>query len=232
MADTAAADEEEAEVEAAEAGNSANCQNTAAARTLDWVAGRRFGVYCNQAPIHTSTVMESRATVQKKREREFLASYEENADALFRHCYARVRDRDLAKDIVQEAFTRTWAYIAKGNKVDHLRAFLYRTLHNAIVDTMRKKRSVSLDVMNEEEGFEPESEPSELPAEIREEIKEAVRLLSSLDEMYSTVITMRYINELTPSEIAKALDVSENVISVRIHRGVKQLRELWRERHV
>lgn len=173
--------------------------------------------------------MESR---EKKREREFLAAYEENANALFRHCFARVRDRELAKDIVQETFTRTWAYIAEGKHVDHLRAFLYRTLHNAIVDTMRKKRSVSLDVMNEEERFEPEGEPTELPAEIREEIKEAVRLLSSLDEMYSTVITMRYIDQLTPGEIANALDISENVVSVRIHRGIKQLRELWSAKEV
>ncbi len=176
--------------------------------------------------------MESKDTVQKKREKEFLTAYEENADALFRHCFARVRDRELAKDIVQEAFTRTWTYIAKGNKVDHLRAFLYRTLHNAIVDTMRKKRSVSLDVMNEEDGFEPEAEPTELPAEIREEIKDAVRLLSSLDEMYSAVITMRYIDQLTPGEIAHTLNISENVVSVRIHRGIKQLRELWSERQI
>ncbi len=173
--------------------------------------------------------MEPGDTAQQK-EKEFLAAYEQNADALFRHCYARVRDRELAKDIVQEAFTRTWVYIASGKQVDHIRAFLYRTLHNAIVDTMRKKRSVSLDVLTEEDGFEPVDEPTELPAEIREEITEALKLLKSLDEMYSTVITMRYIDQLTPGEIAHALNISENVVSVRIHRGVKQLRELWNER--
>jgi len=163
-------------------------------------------------------------------EKSFLAAYDANADALFRHCVVRVRDRELAKDIVQETFTRTWVYLADGNHVEYPRAFLYRTLNNAIVDAMRKKRSVSLDAKFEEEGFEIVDETREIPLEVREEIGEAMQLLSSLDEMYSTVITMRFINELTPGEIAKILEVSENVVSVRIHRAVKQLQKLWAER--
>ena len=163
-------------------------------------------------------------------ERDFLAAYEANAGALFRYCFMRVRNRDLAKDIVQETFTRTWAYLAEGKRIEYLRAFLYRTLQNCIVDTMRKKSSVSLDGMYEEEGFEIIDEAHEVSAETREEIGEALKLLSSLEETYSTVITMRYIEELTPAEIAATLNVSENVVSVRIHRGVKQLRKLWEER--
>ena len=168
----------------------------------------------------------------RKLERDFLAAYEANADALFRHCVMRVRNRDLAKDIVQETFTRTWSYLAEGKRIDHLRAFLYRTLQNCIVDTMRKKSSVSLDSMYEEEGFEIADEPRGPSPETREEIKDALKLLSSLEETYARVITMRYIDELTPGEIAAILDVSENVVSVRIHRGVKQLRKLWEERAV
>ena len=161
-------------------------------------------------------------------EREFLAAYERDADPLFRHCLARVRNRELAKDLVQETFTRTWDYMAGGQTIEHTRAFLYRTLNNLVVDTMRKKRSVSLDVMHEEEGFEPADEhPSDPGPEIREEARAALRLLSSLDETYAAAISLRYVEGLTPSEIAKILNVSENVVSVRIHRGLKRLRELW-----
>ena len=163
-------------------------------------------------------------------EKSFLAAYDANADALFRHCVARVRDRELAKDIVQETFTRTWTYLAEGKKVEHMRAFLYRTLNNCLIDTMRKKRSVSLDAMYEEEGFEVADEPQEIPLEVREEIGDALQLLSSLEETYSSVIAMRFIDELSPGEISAILGVSENVVSVRIHRGVKQLRKLWSER--
>ena len=163
-------------------------------------------------------------------EKSFLTAYEEHADALFRHCMARVRNRELAKDLVQETFTRTWVYLADGKHITHLRAFLYRTLHNAIVDAMRKKSSVSLDRMHEEDGFEVVDETRKVSPETREEVDEALQLLSSLEEMYATVITMRYIDEMTPGEIASILDVSENVVSVRIHRGMKQLKVLWEAR--
>ena len=162
-------------------------------------------------------------------ERDFLVAYDENADVLFRHCFARVRDRELAKDIVQETFVRTWEYLAKGKQIKYPRAFLYRALNNCLVDTMRKKRSSSLDAMTEETGFEPEGEP-DLSAETREEMGEAVQLLMHLDEVHAVVVTMRYIDEMKIGEIANVLNVSENVVSVRLHRGVKRLRELWKAR--
>lgn len=158
-------------------------------------------------------------------EAEFLAAYEKNADALFRHCLIRIRDREVAKDIVQETFSRTWLYMSQGKKVEYIRAFLYRIANNLIVDTVRKKKSTSLDVLMEEDGFEVADDsirpPLDTPA-----IKEALSLLSSLDEIYRTAITMRYMDEMSPREIATALRVSENVVSVRIHRGIERLSKL------
>ena len=155
---------------------------------------------------------------------DFLAAYDAYADQLFRYCLIRIRDREMAKDVVQETFTSTWAYIASGKHIQHMRAFLYKTVHNRIIDTMRRKRFVSLDTMTEEDGYEPASEPEPTAAE-REETKAALKLLDTLDDLYRTVIMMRFVEELTLGEIAEVLHVSENVVSVRIHRGLKQLRE-------
>jgi RNA polymerase sigma-70 factor (ECF subfamily) len=161
-------------------------------------------------------------------EREFLAAYDAHADALFRHCYIRVRDRDAAKDIVQEAFTRTWVYMSEGKKVEYLRAFLYRVSNNLIVDGARKKKSSSLDAMMEDDGFEVRDESIREPVD-KLEVRQALGLLKSLDEIYRTAITMRFIDEMTPREIAKRLGVTENVVSVRIHRGVERLAKLMKQ---
>lgn len=48
--------------------------------------------------------------------------------------------------------------------------------------------------------------------------------LKTLPEEYRQVIVLRYINELRPQEIASITGESENVISVRINRGIKKLR--------
>src|SRR3989344_280465 len=99
-------------------------------------------------------------------ERDFLAAYDEHADALFRHCLIRVRDREIAKDIVQETFSRTWKYLSEGKEVDYIRAFLYRVANNLIVDGSRKKKTSSLDALMEEDGFEIADESLTDPAAI------------------------------------------------------------------
>lgn len=161
----------------------------------------------------------------KNLEKEFLAAYDEHADALFRHCLIRVRDREIAKDIVQDTFSRTWVYLSEGKKVEYIRAFLYRIANNLIVDLSRKKKSSSLDAMIDDDGYEPVDESIREPID-KPAIKEAMSMLKSLDEIYRTAITMRYIDEMTPREIASALGVSENVVSVRIHRGIERLSKM------
>lgn len=169
--------------------------------------------------VTSAEAWESRA------EEEFLAAYDAHADALFRHCLLRVRDRDLARDLVQEAYAKTWVYIASGKRVDYMRAFLYRVANNLIVDASRRKKHASLDAMMDDDGFEPADidarDPSDVPA-----AREAVAMLSSLDEIYRTAVTMRFLDQMTPREIAHALGVSENVVSVRIHRGIERLSKL------
>lgn len=156
---------------------------------------------------------------------EFLKAYEDHSDGLFRHVLLRVRDREVAKDVVQEAFSRTWVYLSEGKKVDYIRAFLYRVANNLIVDGARRKKSSSLDAMMDDDGFEPVDESirdfADKPA-----AREAMQMLGGLDEIYRTAITMRYVEELSPREIAAKLGVSENVVSVRIHRGIERLSKL------
>ncbi len=161
----------------------------------------------------------------KELETGFLKSHDEHADALFRHVLLRVRDREIAKDIVQETFSRTWLYLSEGKKVDYIRAFLYRVANNLIVDGSRKKKSSSLDAMMEDDGFEPADESIRDFAE-KPQAREAMKMLEGLDEIYRTAITMRYVDELSPREIAAKLGVSENVVSVRIHRGIERLSKM------
>ena len=40
---------------------------------------------------------------------EFMKVYDAHVDAIFRHCYFRVFDRERARDLVQETFLKTWA---------------------------------------------------------------------------------------------------------------------------
>ena len=156
----------------------------------------------------------------------FIKSYEDYADALFRFAYFRIRNRELARDLVQDCFVRVWDYIATGKEIENFRAFLYRTLRNIIVDETRKKKTVSLDAMRDE-GFDLTDNFKKTELEFRLDSKNIADRLIALSEDDREIIVMRYINELGPKEIAEILDESENVISVRINRALKKAREIF-----
>ena len=156
---------------------------------------------------------------------DFLKAYDEFADAIFRHCYFRVSDRDKAKDITQETFLRAWEYMEKGNEINSMRSFLYRVANNLIIDEMRKKKTVSLEKL-QDEGFDPSFDGKE-KTERQAQTRELLALLTHLEAPYRDVITMRYVNDMSPKEIAEILEESENAVSVRIHRGIQKLRVLF-----
>lgn len=159
-------------------------------------------------------------------EHEFMKAYDAYADALFRHCYFRLYDRERAKDLVQEVFMKAWEYIAKGREVENIRAFLYRILHNLIVDEFRKRKTVSLDELKES-GTDIVS-TEKLNQNDLSELKNIISFFNELPPKYREAATMRYIDDLVPKEIAAIIGESENNVSVRINRAIARLRALMK----
>lgn len=166
--------------------------------------------------------MSQKIASQKKA--NFLEAYDKYSEAIYRHCYFRIFNRERAKELMQEAFTRTWESISKGADILNIKAFLYRTATNLVIDESRKKKTDSLDSLHER-GFDPSS-PKVETAYDSMEIEAVLKLIKQLDEKYREVVMMRYVNDLTPKEISAALGISENVVSVRIHRAIKELRKI------
>jgi len=160
-------------------------------------------------------------------QKEFLSVYEEFSDSIFRFVVSKTSDREIGNDLMQETFTRAWDYYASGNKVEQWKAFLFRTAYNLVVDYYRKKRSSSLEQLEEDQGFVPHD--TKLSGSQMSQDAEAKRVLAAienLDESYREILSMRYINDLPVKEIAELLGLSQNVVSVRIHRGIEMLRKV------
>jgi RNA polymerase sigma-70 factor, ECF subfamily len=176
------------------------------------------------------------ARPKTEEETAFLEAFDQYGDALLRHCTFRISSRDRALELVQDAFMKTWKYIAEGGAVENYRAFLYRTVNNLVIDEYRKRSTFSLDAILED-GTKDEGAFDELVGDGMEEVGvalDAERVMALLDELsssYRDVITMRFIDDLSPTEIADISGESENVISVRIHRGMKQLRKIAKDKY-
>jgi RNA polymerase sigma-70 factor, ECF subfamily len=171
----------------------------------------------------TTDAMESQ-------EDRFLKAFEDYSDALFRHASIRVSDKERAIDIVHDTFTKVWSYARAGHQIDSYRSFLYKVLNNLIIDEYRKRKEVSLDALMSVEGVDEGSFP-ELSESTVEALaatidgRKAFELLGELPDVYREVIIMRFVDELGPREISDLIEESENVVSVRIHRGLKLLRD-------
>lgn len=173
----------------------------------------------------------------QEEERQLIEAFEAYGDELFRHAFFRLSDRERAVELVQDTFLRVWEYVRKGATVRDIRPFLYRTLRNLIIDEYRRHKSYSLEAMlgEEDESIEvllPADESNTLEAAVlRAEAARTLRAAQELPELYREVILLRYIEGLSPSEIARRIGASENVVSVRIHRALKKLRDLLGNDH-
>ncbi|MCX6719954.1 MAG: RNA polymerase sigma factor [Candidatus Staskawiczbacteria bacterium] len=165
--------------------------------------------------------------MQTKKEKEFLEAYEKYADDIYRHCYFRVYNKELAEDITQETFIKTWKYISQGKEIKSIRPFLYRVAVNLIIDNSRKKKELSLDERLISIGQEQQE-----TIFTHFEAGEIIKLLEELSDNQKQVMVMRYVDELMPSEIADILEESSNAVSVRINQATNKLRQIIKEKHV
>jgi len=161
---------------------------------------------------------------QKFLEKEYLKIYKKHSDAIFRHCYFRLYDRERAKDFMQEAFLRAWKYLAEGKDVENIRALVYKIANNLIIDDSRKKKEFSLELM-QEAGFEPSVKTGSI-LEKELDAKSIIIVAKQIDEKHSVPFLMRYVDGLKPKEIAEILEIDTNNVSVRINRGLKEVKKI------
>ncbi len=166
-------------------------------------------------------------------EEAFLEAFREHSDGLFRHAYFRLSSRERALDLTQDTFIKAWDYVRGGGEVGKFKSFLYRVMHNLIIDEYRRSKMESLDGMSDErralidaelaEGSVWEAEEALDEHALVAKVKDAV---AELPNDYRSAVTLRYIDGFTPKEISRMTGETENVISVRIHRAVAKLRTI------
>jgi len=157
-------------------------------------------------------------------EEKFTQIYDMHADAIYRFCFYKTSDGPQAQDLTQEVFLKYWGYISKGNEVSNPSGLLFQIARNIIVDFYRKRKSISLDQL-QEEGFELATAGDKEMINYSE-INIALQFIQKLEETYRDIVFMRLVEEMSFEEISKALNTNVNNSTVRFHRGMKKLKNL------
>lgn len=162
----------------------------------------------------------------------FKKIYDKESDSIFRFCLLRVSDREQAIDITQETFLRLWQNLLKEKEINNTRAFIFTIASHLIIDWYRKKKSIPFkDMKNEDynDGDESDYEPGDGMtidnALIGVEGRYFIDKINELTPANRDPVYLRFVEDLSPGEIGKILGISANAVSVRINRGLVELRE-------
>lgn len=146
-------------------------------------------------------------------------------------------ERSLAEDCAQEALIKALAKIGDFEERSSLKTWLHRITVNQALMKLRAKRGVTDVPIDEwlpsfdDNACRIEGSWSGLatPDEIfdRKDRRDLVhRMIDRLPENYRVVLKLRDIEEMTTSEVAEGLGISEANVKVRLHRGRSALKKL------
>ncbi len=156
------------------------------------------------------------------------------AKPVFNFALSFLGDGDDADEAAQLVFLQMYQSLARARLDSPLKPWIYQIARNKCIDLWRKRRTISLshddpDDDSEGEGGERDvADPAPLPEEIAERADlQAVlrRTINALPVNYRIAVTLRYVNELSFAEIAKAMGVPENTAKTYFQRAKKLLRE-------
>ena len=153
--------------------------------------------------------------------------YESHAPAIFRYLFSHLDNQMDAEDLTGEVFLKAWRSLPKYTErgVPFL-AFLFKIARNILVDHYRKNYHLETKDPQEMDGYSAEviSEPVEVVGS-QIEHQQILRVLHKLRTDYQSVLTLRFISELSPEETAQVMKRSVGAIRVLQHRALAVLRE-------
>ena len=134
-------------------------------------------------------------------------------------------DAAAAEDIAQEAFLSALRALPRFDLRRPLGPWLHRIVVNRAIDWCRA-RTLRAEVAAGAAGEPPAHEQRSL-AGLGDA---ATAALMELTPEHRAVVVMRYLLELTPGEIAKALDLPRGTVNSRLRRALDALGDLMQER--
>ena len=147
----------------------------------------------------------------------------EYQSVLLRYASRVLNSEDAAQDVVQETFIRLHAHLGKVEACGMpVRAWLFRTTHNAAVDHIRKESRRSL--LHRRQSAETDPQTRIDDQRTREERHALVfRHLHVLKPKERSVLVLRLQEQMSYKEIAAVLKRSEGYVGTLVHTATKKL---------
>ena len=150
---------------------------------------------------------------------------------LYRVARAILRNDGGAEDVMQDAYVRAYEHLDQFAGKAKFSTWLTRiAVHEALARHRRDNRYQELEPLSEQEGdpmdrfasLAPNPEEQASNSEIRRLLEEAVE---KLPDAYRTVFVLRDVEEMSTTDTADVLEITEENVKVRLHRARALLRK-------
>ena len=150
----------------------------------------------------------------------FAELFTEVQNELYRVAFIYVKNREDARDVVQETAYRCFRGIKSLKHSEYFKTWTVKTAMNCALNMIRKNRvTVSLDEIPIPETTITSPEDAALASVTLD------RLLNVLDEREKSVLILRYIYDLTLSDIAKTLKMPLGTAKTILYRAINKMKK-------
>jgi len=154
------------------------------------------------------------------RQLDFAEFYRESKDACLFAVLVSVGDRDVAQDLVDEAFARAWASWRSVSRHPAPAAWVVRAALNARISRWRKRRrEVPLAEPGKIADRAAGQEAADRPLD-----PQLMAALTRLPARQRQVVTMRLLLDLDTSRTAEVLGISPSAVKAHLARAIATLR--------
>ena len=167
--------------------------------------------------------------------------FSRHKNRVFSFIISKVRNRDLADDIFQDAFFKAITSLKQGkyNEEGKFLPWLMRISHNLVIDHFRKLKRMPIAGKSKQyedfDIFDVISNNEQTKEEVMmesEQVNMLKNLIDSLPENQKEVLVMRHYQDLSFKEISEKTGVSINTALGRMRYALINVRKLMEENNV
>jgi len=134
-----------------------------------------------------------------------------------------VGDKDRAKDVIQEAYSRL-LYVNKSSNIDNERAYLYKTSRNIVIDQSRKEKNSSETLYEEEEHSMPQEEQPQEQVVQSNQYEQMMKIVQSLPPKCQQAFILHVIEGYSRKEISSKMGISIAAVEKNILRASEKIK--------
>jgi len=164
--------------------------------------------------------------LQNRDQKAFSYLYDNYAAALNGVIYRMVEDRELAEDILQEAFIKIWNNFSNYDKLKgRLFTWMLNITRNLTIDTLRSKGYKKQSKISADENSVSNYTDDSKMAERFDSMGLRKQLVNLKPEQRS-IIDLAYFNGYTQDEISREMGIPLGTVKTRMRSAILELRKM------